>query len=67
MLILKADYSPRAKRREGVQQTRPISADVGRLFSVEEHSNERTGTSAVSGESSSGSHGRGGFKKGRKL
>ena len=62
--IFQADYSPRAKRRDGGQQTRPISADVGRLFAVEEHSNERTGTSAVSGASSSGSHAQGGFKKG---
>ena len=67
MWILKADYSPRAKRRDGGQQTRPISADVGRLFAVEEHSNERTGTSALSGESSSGSHGKGEFKKGRQI
>ena len=64
---MKADYSPRAKRRDGVQQTRPISADVGRLFAVEEHSNEHTGTSAVSGATSSGSHGQGGFKKGRQI
>ena len=67
MNLLKADYSPRAKRRDGGQQTRPISADVGRLFAVEEHSNERTGTSAVSGVTSSGSHGQGGFKKGRQI
>ena len=59
-----ADYSPRAKRREGGQQTRPISADVGRLFAVEEHSNERTGTN-VSEETSS--HGQGGFKKGKQI
>ena len=38
---------------------------MGRLFAVEEHSNERTGTSAVSGASSSGSHAAGGFKKGK--
>ena len=63
--MIQADYSPRAKRRDGGQQTRPISADVGRLFAVEEHSNERTGTSAVSGASSSGSHAAGGFKKGK--
>ena len=63
--MIQADYSPRAKRRDGAQQTRPISADVGRLFAVEEHSNERTGTSAVSGASSSGSHAVGGFKKGK--
>ena len=63
--MMQADYSPRAKRRDGGQQTRPISADVGRLFAVEEHSNERTGTSAVSGASSSGSHAAGGFKKGK--
>ena len=62
---IQADYSPRAKRRDGGQQTRPISADVGRLFAVEEHSNERTGTN-VSGETSSASHGQGGFKKGKK-
>ena len=59
-----ADFSPRSKRRDGPgsvgQQARPISADVGRLFSVEEHSNEQT---AHSGASSSGT---GTFKKGRK-
>ena len=64
--IFQAEYSPRAKRRDGGQQARPISADVGRLFAVEEHSNERTGTSAMSGASSSGSHAQGGFKKGRR-
>ena len=44
-----ANISPRSLRREGggssIKSQRPYSADVNRLFSVEEHGSEKTGSS----------------------